>query len=144
MSSLNKAIIIGNLGADPVVRYTTNNEAIANVTVACTETWTDKTTNQKKESTEWLKIVFYRKLAEIVGQYLKKGSSIYVEGKIKTRKYTDKDGSEKYITEIAADSMQMLGSSPKQDGISTKPYSKPQKQEKDTSLGKYQNDDIPF
>lgn len=145
MSALNKAIIIGHLGADPILKYSANNDAIATISVAVTETWVDKTTNQKKEATEWLRVVFYRKLAEIVGQYLKKGSAVYVEGKIKTRKYKDKDGTEKQITEIIADNMQMLGSGPKQESAaprSNAPISAPVKA---TQTAAYVNDeDIPF
>jgi len=109
MANVNKFIGIGNLGRDPETRYMANGEAVTNITIACTESWKDKTTGEKKELTEWVRVTFYRKLAEIAGQYLKKGSSVYVEGKLQTRKWTDKDGVEKYTTEIIADSMQMLG-----------------------------------
>lgn len=114
MSSVNKAIIIGNLGRDPETRYMPNGDAVCNIAVATTESWKDKNSGQKQEATEWHRITFYRKLAEIAGQYLKKGSQVYVEGKLQTRKYTDKDGVEKYSTEIIGDSMQMLGSGPKE------------------------------
>ena len=110
MASINKAIIVGNLGKDPEVRYMPNGDAVANITVATTESWKDKNTGEKKELTEWHRIVFYRKLAEIVGQYLKKGSQVYIEGRIQTRKWQDKEGVERYTTEIIADEMQMLGS----------------------------------
>ncbi|HJV75391.1 MAG TPA: single-stranded DNA-binding protein [Noviherbaspirillum sp.] len=113
MASVNKWIGIGNLGQDPTTRYMPNGEAVTNISIACTETWVDKNTKEKREQTEWVRITFYRKLAEIAGQYLKKGSSVYVEGKLQTRKWTDKDGVERYTTEIIADSMQMLGSGPK-------------------------------
>ncbi len=110
MASLNKVMIIGNLGRDPEVRYTADQAAIANISLATTSSWKDKNTGEKKEETEWHRVVFYGKLAEIVGQYAKKGRPLYVEGRLKTRKWTDKDGIEKYTTEIVADQMQLLGS----------------------------------
>ena len=114
MASVNKAIIVGNLGKDPEVRYTASGEAMCNITVATSEHWKDKATGEKKELTEWHRISFFGKLAEICGQYLKKGSQVYVEGSIRTRKWTDKDGQERYTTEIRGDEMKMLGS--KSDG----------------------------
>ena len=110
MASVNKVIIVGNLGRDPETRYMPNGEAVTNIAVATTESWKDKTSGEKKELTEWHRITFYRKLAEIAGQYLKKGSQIYIEGRLQTRKWTDKENVERYTTEIIADSMQMLGS----------------------------------
>lgn len=110
MASVNKCIIVGNLGRDPETRYMPNGDAVTNIAVATTESWKDKNTGEKKELTEWHRITFYRKLAEIAGQYLKKGSQVYVEGRLQTRKWTDKDGVERYTTEIIADTMQMLGS----------------------------------
>jgi len=110
MASVNKVIIVGNLGRDPETRYMPNGEAVTNIAVATTESWKDKNSGEKKELTEWHRITFYRKLAEIAGQYLKKGSQIYIEGRLQTRKWTDKDGVERYTTEIIADTMQMLGS----------------------------------
>lgn len=115
MASVNRVTIIGNLGKDPELRYMPNGDAVCNITVATTEQWKDKNSGEKKEQTEWHRITFYRKLAEIAGQYLKKGSSVYLEGKLQTRKWTDKDGVERYTTEIVADVMQMLGSGPKSD-----------------------------
>ncbi len=112
MASVNKVIIVGNLGRDPETRYMPNGEAVTNVAVATTESWKDKSSGDKKEVTEWHRITFYRKLAEIAGQYLKKGSSVYIEGRLQTRKWTDKDGVERYTTEIIADTMQMLGGRP--------------------------------
>ncbi len=109
MASVNKVILVGNLGADPEVRYMSNGEAVANVRLATTESWKDKNSGEKREVTEWHRVVFYRKLAEIVGQYLKKGSSVYIEGRIRTRKWQDKEGQERYTTEIEATEMQMLG-----------------------------------
>jgi len=101
MASVNKAIIIGNLGRDPEVRYTASGEALCNITVATSETWKDKATGEKKEATEWHRISFFGKLAEIAGQYLKKGSQVYVEGSIRTRKWTDKEGQERYTWRFA-------------------------------------------
>src|SRR3954470_18931183 len=110
MASVNKVIIVGNLGRDPETRYMPNGDAVTNVAIATTESWKDKNTGEKKELTEWHRVTFYRKLAEIAGEYLKKGRSVYVEGRLQTRKWTDKDGVEKYTTEIVANEMQMLGS----------------------------------
>jgi single-strand DNA-binding protein len=110
MASVNKVILVGNLGADPESRYMTNGDAVVNIRLATTESWKDKATGEKKEITEWHRVVFYRKLAEIAGQYLKKGSQVYLEGRIRTRKWTDKEGQERYTTEIEANEMQMLGS----------------------------------
>jgi single-strand DNA-binding protein len=109
MASVNRVIIIGNLGREPETRYMPNGEAVTNIAVATTESWKDKSSGEKKEVTEWHRITFYRKLAEIAGQYLKKGSQIYVEGRLQTRKWQDKDGADRYTTEIIADTMQMLG-----------------------------------
>jgi single-strand DNA-binding protein len=110
MASVNKVIIIGNLGRDPETRYMPSGDAMTTIAVATSESWKDKTTGEKKEQTEWHRITFFGKLAEIAGQYLKKGSQVYVEGSLRTRKYTDKDGVEKYSTDIRADNMKMLGS----------------------------------
>ncbi len=108
MASVNKVILVGNLGKDPEVRYMPSGEAVTNITIATTDSWKDKNSGEKKEATEWHRVVFFRKLAEIVGQYCRKGQSIYIEGSLKTRKY-QKDGQDHYSTEIVADSMQMLG-----------------------------------
>jgi len=110
MASVNKVILIGNLGRDPEVRYTPNGAAICNVTIATSRNWKAKDTGEKMEETEWHRVVFYDRLAEIAGEYLKKGRPVYVEGRLKTRKWQDKDGVEKYTTEIIADQMQLLGS----------------------------------
>lgn len=110
MASINKVIIVGNLGRDPETRYTTNGEAMCNIAVATSDRWKDKNSGEQREATEWHRVTFFGKLAEIAGQYLKKGSQVYVEGKLRTRKYTDKDGVEKYATDIIGDQMQMLGS----------------------------------
>ncbi len=109
MASVNKVIIVGNLGRDPEIRYMPSGDAIANIAVATSYKSKDKNTGEQKEVTEWHRISFFGRLAEIVGQYLKKGSSVYVEGRLQTRKYTDKDGIEKYATDIVAEQMQMLG-----------------------------------
>ena len=114
MASICKIIIIGNLGRDPESRYMPSGEQVTSIAVATTDRWRDKATGDMKEQTEWHRIAFFGKLAEIAGQYLKKGSQVYVEGRIRTRKYTDRDGVERYQTQIIADTMQMLGS--KQDG----------------------------
>ena len=108
MASVNKVILVGNLGKDPEVRYMPSGEAIANITVATTDSWKDKQ-GEKQERTEWHRVSFFGKLAEIVGEYLKKGSQIYVEGRLQTRKWQDKEGQDRYTTEIVADKMQMLG-----------------------------------
>ncbi len=109
MASVNKVILIGNLGADPEVRYLPSGDAVTNIRIATTDTWKDKS-GDKQEHTEWHRIAFFGKLAEIAGEYLKKGSPVYVEGRIRTRKWQDKDGQERFSTEIVADRMQLLGS----------------------------------
>lgn len=109
MAGINKVILVGNLGADPVVRYTPSGSAVANISLATSETWKDKE-GQKQEQTEWHKVVFFNRLGEIAGEYLKKGSKVYVEGKLKTRKWQNKEGQDQYTTEIVADTMQMLDS----------------------------------
>jgi len=111
MASINKVILIGNLGKDPETRYMPNGDAVTNITLATTETWKDKS-GEKQEKTEWHRVTFYRKLAEIAGEYLKKGRPVYVEGRLETRKWTDKAGVERYTTEIIASDMKMLGSKP--------------------------------
>jgi single-strand DNA-binding protein len=111
MASVNKVILIGNLGKDPETRYMQNGDAVTNITLATTETWKDKN-GEKQEKTEWHRVTFYRKLAEIAGEYLKKGRPVYVEGRLETRKWTDKSGAERYTTEIIASDMKMLGSKP--------------------------------
>lgn len=109
MASINKVILIGNLGRDPEVRYTPNGSAVCNISVATTRNWKDKNSGDKVEETEWHRVVFYDRLAEIAGEYLKKGRPVYVEGRLKTRKWQDKDGVEKYTTEVIAEQMQLLG-----------------------------------
>ena len=109
MASVNKVILIGNLGRDPETRYTTGGDAVTNLNLATSEQWKDKN-GEKQERTEWHRVVLFGRQAEIAGEYLKKGRSVYIEGRLQTRKYTDKDGVEKYSTEIVADRMQLLGS----------------------------------
>jgi len=110
MASVNKVIVVGNLGADPETRYLPSGEAVTNIRVATTDRWKDKTSGEMKEATEWHRIAFFGRLAEIAGEYLKKGSQVYVEGSLRTRKWQDKEGHDRYSTEIRADVMQMLGS----------------------------------
>jgi single-strand DNA-binding protein len=156
MASVNKVILVGNLGKDPESRYMPNGDAVVNITLATTDTWKDKNSGEKKEATEWHRVVFFRKLAEIAGQYLKKGSQVYIEGSLKTRKWQDKDGQDRYTTEIVADSMQMLGSrqgmgdAPRESGRSsyeasaTKPASAPAHSNAGGSSFNDFEDDIPF
>lgn len=106
---VNKAILVGNLGRDPEIRYAPSGAAVANVSIATTDTWKDKNTGEQQEKTEWHRVVFFGRLAEIVGEYLKKGSQVYVEGRIQTRKWQDKEGNDRFTTEIVANDMQMLG-----------------------------------
>lgn len=146
MASVNKVILIGNLGKDPETRYMPNGEAVTNVTLATSENWKDKN-GEKQEKTEWHRVTFYRKLAEIAGEYLKKGSQVYVEGRLETRKWQDKDGHDRYTTEIIADKMQMLGSRGGSNSFEVmdkeggKPAGKPAK-----GGGEFDDfeDDIPF
>jgi len=112
MASVNKVILVGNLGADPESRFVPSGDAICNIRVATSETWKDKQTGERKESVEWHRISFYGKLAEIAGQYLRKGSQVYVEGSLRTRKWQDKNGQDRYTTEIRGDVMKMLGGRP--------------------------------
>lgn len=106
---INKAILIGNLGNDPDIRYTASGAAVANISLATAESWRDKDSGEQQERTEWHRVVFFGRLAEIVGEYLRKGSQIYVEGRLQTRKWQDKEGNDRYTTEIVANEMQMLG-----------------------------------
>ena len=127
--SLNKVILIGNLGRDPEVRYMPNGEAVCNFSIATSETWNDRQTGQRQERTEWHNITLYRRLAEVAGQYLKKGSQVYIEGKIQSRKYTDKQGIERTAYEIIGDELKMLG------GRDNQPAQPPEQQP---------FDDVPF
>ncbi len=110
MASVNKVIIVGNLGRDPETRYLPSGEAVTNISVATTSSWKDKASGEKKEETEWHRVSAFGRLAEIMGEYLKKGSQVYIEGQLRTRKWQDKEGKDRYTTEIRADTMQMLGS----------------------------------
>lgn len=111
MASINKVVLIGNLGADPELRSTVSGDAICNLRIATSERWKEKATGEWKESTEWHRVVLYRRLAEIAGDYLRKGASVYLEGRIRTRQWTDKDGKNRYTTEIECSEMKMLGGS---------------------------------
>lgn len=134
---INKVILVGRLGRDPEVRYTPTGTAVANISVATNEVWKDKQTGENQESTEWHRVVFFARLAEIVGQYLKKGANVYIEGKLKTTKYQDKNGVDKYTTQIIANELQMLDT--KADASSM--HVDEQKKEENAQL---QDDDIPF
>lgn len=149
MASVNKVIIVGNIGKDPETRYAPNGDAICNITVATTDSWKDKPTGEKKKQTEWHRVSFYGRLAEIAGQYLRKGSAVYVEGSLRTRKWQDKEGQDRYTTEIRADSMQMLGGkqdggeTPKENtGRSARQEAAPKSKEESGFGG--MDDDIPF
>ncbi len=160
MASINKVILIGNLGRDPEVRYTPSGAAICNVTLATSRNWKDKTSGEKVEETEWHRVVFYDRLAEIAGEYLKKGRSVYVEGRLKTRKWQDKEGGDHYTTEVIASEMQMLGSREGMGGgddagarssardsggeASTRPAAKPAGAPKSATGFDDMDDDIPF
>lgn len=152
MASVNKVILVGNLGADPETRYMPNGDAVVNIRLATTESWKDKSSGEKKELTEWHRVVFYRKLAEIAGQYLKKGSQVYIEGRIRTRKWQGQDGQDRYTTEIEANEMQMLGrregmgggsgdSAPRDSG---RPAARPAQQSPASGGFNDVEDDIPF
>ena len=147
--SVNKVILIGNLGQDPEVRYMPNGGAVCNISVATTESWKDKNTGENQDKTEWHRVVMFRRLAEIAGEYLKKGSKVYLEGKLQTRKWQDQQGQDRYTTEIVADQMQMLDSraggsaefAPQQQRASA-PQSQPATQAPPADNGF--EDDIPF
>jgi single-strand DNA-binding protein len=138
MSSINKVILIGNIGQDPEIKYTAKGDAVVNLSLATSEQWVDKASGEKKEQTEWHRISIFGKPAEIAAQYLKKGSKIYVEGKIRTRKYTDQQGAERQSTDILCDSFKMLGSSEAKQTNATKP-TKPSAKVHDLD-----EDSIPF
>ena len=150
MASVNKVILIGNLGRDPEMRYSPDGAAICNVSIATTSQWKDRNTGEKREETEWHKVVFYNRLAEIAGEYLKKGRSVYIEGRIKTRKYQDKEtGTDRYSTEVIAEEMQLLGGSGNADGQAGQ-QAAPKSNKGQVGKGKPapqaqdQYDDIPF
>lgn len=141
MAGINKAIIVGNLGQAPEIRTMQNGDLIATISVATSESWTDKQTGERRELTEWHRIVLYRRLAEIAEQYLKKGSKVYVEGRIKTRKWQDKNEQERYITEIQGDSLQMLDS--KQDAQNAPQTQAPQATTVNNTYAKAKQSGIP-
>jgi single-strand DNA-binding protein len=151
MASVNKVIIVGNIGRDPETRYMPSGDAVTNISVATSDRYKDKQTGEMKETTEWHRVAFFGKLAEIAGQYLKKGSQVYVEGRLRTRKWADASGQEKYSTEIVADSMQMLGSKMAGSGEGGESYSRSKSSDSANaapaptaaSLGAM-DDDIPF
>ncbi|MBL4668778.1 MAG: single-stranded DNA-binding protein [Flavobacteriales bacterium] len=148
MAGINKVILVGNLGKDPEVRYLEGGTAVANFPIATSETYKDRTTGERKTNTEWHNIVVWRGLAEVAEKYLKKGSQIYLEGKLKTRQWQDKDGNNRYTTEIVADNLQMLGR--KDDNISTTPVqtAAPTKEtpapEPESDKSNNEVDDLPF
>jgi single-strand DNA-binding protein len=148
MASLNQVQIIGNLGQDPVIRHTADGKAIANFSLATTESWKDKNSGEKKEVTEWHRCVAYEKLAEIVGEYVKKGSQLFVQGALKTRKWTDKDGVEKHTTEITVKELKMIGAKPAGDSNAppqqraARPAAKPAPAS--SAMDDYSDSDIPF
>lgn len=147
MSSLNKALIIGRVGKDPEQRFFNDGTAVCNVTIATSETWKDKQTGEKKEATEWHNVVFRSKLAEIAGQYLRKGSLVYVEGSLKTRKWQDKSGQDRYTTEIVANEMKMLGPKPEgQQQAAPRQQAPRQQAPQQQSGGGFADfqDDVPF
>jgi len=149
---VNKVILVGNLGKDPEMKYTASGAAIANITVATSESWNDKQTGEKVEKTEWHRVVFFRRLAEIVGEYLRKGSQVYIEGKLQTRKWQDQNGHDRYTTEIVASEMQMLGARggegggrPQGGGGGFRSNPQPQQsQSQPKPDNDFADDDIPF
>lgn len=150
MAGINKVIIVGFLGNDPEVRTMPAGDLVVNISVATSESWTDKNTGEKKEVTEWHRIVIYRKLAEIAAQYLHKGSQVYIEGRLKTRKWQDNNGQDRYSTEIQCDNLQMLGDR-NQDAAQNQPPKQQDKQQKAQSKSQQSeppvdafNDNIPF
>ena len=147
MASVNKVIIVGNLGRDPEMRSFPSGDRVANVTIATTDRWKDKTSGEMKEATEWHRVVFNGRLAEIAGEYLRKGSQVYVEGRLQTRKWQDKDGQERYTTEIVASDMQMLGGrggSGSEDPSLHNPGSSMNAKRQEPSTEEDLDDDIPF
>ena len=140
---INKVIIVGNLGADPDSRAMPSGNAVTNISVATSESWNDRETGEKQEKTEWHRVVFFNRLAEIAAQYLKKGSQVYVEGKIQTRKWEDKEGNERWTTEVVANQMQMLGDRMSNDMSNDNVSSSQSSSDNDFSTDEF-DDDIPF
>ena len=151
---INKVILVGNLGADPEVKYMPSGSAVANVSLATTDSWKDKNTGQQQDRTEWHRVVFFNRLAEIVGEYLRKGSQVYVEGRLQTRKWQDKQGVDRYTTEIVANEMQMLGGrgggegGGRSGGFGPGDYSQPQQAQSGGAANRPPepdfDDDVPF
>lgn len=146
---INKVILIGNLGKDPEIRYAPNGGAVANITLATSESWKDKATGEKQERTEWHRVVFFGRLAEIAGEYLKKGAQVFIEGRLQTRKWQDKEGKDRYTTEVVANEMQMLGSragmgAPADDAHSEPSVAEGKKGGAVASTMDDLDDDIPF
>lgn len=147
---INKVIIVGNTGNDPEMRYTANNSAVANISIATSESWKDKNTGESNERTEWHRIVFFNRLAEIVGEYVKKGSKLYIEGSLRTRKWQDQSGQDRYTTEIVANEMQMLdsrmggGSQPADQSQQFNQAAQAQPKPAATEGAPFNDDDIPF
>jgi single-strand DNA-binding protein len=139
---VNKAILVGNLGQEPEVKYTADGKAVANISVATSEQWDDKKTGEKKEKTEWHRVVLFGRTAEVAGEYLHKGSQVYLEGKIQTRKWQDKSGQDKYTTEIVANEMQMLGG--RDDAPAASQPARSQAKPTQKAPAKGFDDDIPF
>ena len=144
MAGVNRVIILGNLGNDPDVRTMPNGDAVANISVATSESWTDKNSGEKKEVTEWHRIVFYRRQAEICGQYLQKGSQVYIEGRLKTRKWQDNNGQDRYTTEIQGDVLQMLGGRQDEPKQAKPSKAKPEPLSAMAEQGDSFDDNIPF
>jgi len=143
---INKVIIVGNVGQDVAMKYTATGAAIANITVATSESWNDKKTGEKVEKTEWHRVVAFQRLAEIMGEYLTKGSQVYIEGKLQTRKWQDKEGQDRYTTEIVADNMLLLGSKPKAAAPKAEGFRKPipASEIPPQTIDDFEQDDIPF
>jgi single-strand DNA-binding protein len=144
MAGVNKVLLIGRLGRDPEVRYTPDGTAIANFSIATSEEWKDKKTGEKQERTEWHRIVAFRRLGEICGEYLSKGRQVYIEGRLQTRDWQDKDGNKRYTTEIVASQMQMLGSKDSYDNTGGDPGFKKNDVPPGPEFSGSQDDDIPF
>ena len=140
---INKVIIVGNLGADPDSRAMPSGNAVTNISVATSESWNDRDTGEKQEKTEWHRVVFFNRLAEIAAQYLKKGSQVYVEGKLQTRKWEDKEGNERWTTEVVANQMQMLGDRMSNDMSNDNASSSQSRSDNDFSTDEF-DDDIPY
>ena len=140
-SGINKVILVGNLGKDPDMRYTAGGDAVANLSIATSESWNDNQTGEKKEKTEWHRVVFFRRIAEVCGEYLKKGSSVYIEGSLRTRDWEDDQGNKRYTTEIIGREMQMLGGRRSEDNMDQSPQMNSSSPQPEEGL---KDDEIPF